>query len=163
MEMIKKRIDIKQLDIFTLIEELSKKQAEVNPSSSISGKVSIDAAVRSIISDAIKRCPLNRFEVPAKMSEILGVEITKSQLDSWSAESKENHRFPFVYTGAFCQATCDKTLARYMAKLCEGYFIEGKEALYMELGRIQEQRKDLDSREELIKSTLKEIEKGGKE
>jgi hypothetical protein len=160
MEMSKKKIAIDQLDIFSIIEELSRKQAEAASSPSINGKASIDAAVRSIISDALKRCPLSRYEVAAKMSDILGVEITKSQIDSWSAESKENHRFPFVYTGAFCQSTGDKTLARYMAKLCDGYFIEGKEALYMELGKIQEQKKDLDSREELIKRTLKEIERG---
>ncbi|MBS3953174.1 MAG: hypothetical protein KGZ88_09520, partial [Methylomicrobium sp.] len=128
MSIIKKKIDIKhlnkQLDIFSLIEELSKDQARAAASPSINGKASVDAAVRAIISDALKHCPLSRYEVAAKMSEILGVEITKAQIDAWSAESKENHRFPFVYTGAFCRSTGDKTLVRYMAQLCDGYYIE---------------------------------------
>jgi hypothetical protein len=158
--MTNKRIDMKQLDIFSLIEELSKKQARTAASPSINGKASIDAAVRASISDALKHSPLSRYEVAAKMSEILGVEITKSQIDSWSAESKENHRFPFVYAGAFCTATNDKALARYMAQLCEGYFIEGKEALYMELGKIEDQKRGLTRKENLIKQTLKEIERG---
>jgi len=157
MEMSNKKIDIKQLDIFALIEELSRQQARAVASPSIQGKTSVDAVVRAIISDALKRCPLSRYEAAAKMSDILGVEITKSQLDSWSAESKENHRFPLVYTGAFCHATGDKTLARYIAQLCDGYFIEGREALQLELGRIEEQKADLEKKEKLIRATLERI------
>jgi len=160
MEMNKKKIDIRQLDIFSLIEELSRKQAEAAASPSINGKASIDATVRAIISDSLKRSPLSRYEVAARMSEILGVEITKSQIDAWSAESKENHRFPFVYTASFCMATGDKTLVRYMAQLCEGYFIEGREALHLELGRIEEQKAELQKKESLIRETLERIRRG---
>lgn len=152
--MSKKKLDIGQLTIFDIIKEVSKKQAEASADSSINGKASVDATVRALISDALKRCTLSRYEVAAKMSEILGVEITKSQLDAWSAESKENHRFPFVYIGAFCNATGDKSLARYMAKLCEGYFIEGEDALRLALGRIEEQKAKLQREEKIIRELL---------
>lgn len=151
---MKSRIDMSQLNIFDLIKEISKKQAEASLQPQTIGKASIDAAVRAIISNALKRCPLSRYEVAAKMSEILGVEITKAQIDSWSAESKENHRFPFIYTGVFCKVTGDKSLARYMAELCGGYFIEGEDAIRLELGRIEEQKHELAKKERAIREFL---------
>ncbi len=160
MAKLRRKIDIQQLNIFDLIKEVSKKQAEVSSAPSIRGKESIDAAVRTLISDALKKCSLSRFEVAAKMSEALGVEITKSQLDSWSAESKENHRFPLVYTGAFCHATINKSLARYMAQLCEGYFIEGEDAIRLELGKIEEQKQELLKKEKAIKEFLEGLKHG---
>lgn len=154
MEMNKQNVDNSQLDIFSLIKELSRKQEEASASPSTNGKASIDAAVRSLISAALKQSPKSRYEVAASMSEILGVEISKSQLDAWSAESKVEHRFPLVYTAAFCIATADKSLARYLAQMCEGFFIESKEALLLELGRIEEQKEKLASKEQTIRSFL---------
>ena len=150
----RKKIDTGQIDIFEVIETLSRKQSEVLDTQPTQGKASIDVAIRSIITAALKRSPLSRFEVAAKMSEILGVEITKAQLDAWSAESKENHRFPLVYIGAFCQATGDYALPRYMAQLCGGYFIESHDALLLELGRIEKTRTELTEKENLIRGLL---------
>lgn len=149
------KIDTGQLDIFELIKEVSRRQAEAAAHPETTGKASIDAAIRAIISSALKRCQLDRYEVAAKMSSILGVEITKAQLDSWSAESKENHRFPLVYAGSFCQATGgDKALARYMAELCGGYYIEGEDAVRLELGKIEEEKERIARREAAIREFL---------
>ncbi len=148
------KIGTGQLNIFDLIKEVSRRQAEASAHPQTAGKASIDAAIRAIISSALKRCPLSRYEVAAKMSEILGVEITKAQLDSWSAESKDQHRFPLVYAGAFCQATGDKALARYMAELCGGYYIEGEDAVRLELGKIEEEKERLARRESAIREFL---------
>lgn len=156
---MKVRIDTDQLNIFDLIREISKKQAEAASQPQTHGKASIDAAVRALISEALKKCPLSRYEVAAKMSEILGVEITKAQIDSWSAESKENHRFPYIYTGAFCMATGDKALARYMSDLCGGYFIEGEDVIRLELGKIEEQKQELAKKERAIREFLENIKR----
>jgi hypothetical protein len=170
MEMSKKRIDIGQLNIFDLIKEISKKQSQ-SSSSSISEKSSVDATLRSIISDSLKHSPLSRWEVAGKMSEILGTEITKSQIDSWSAESKDGHRFPLIYIDAFCRASGDKSLIHYICRLCGGYFIEGQDTLKLELGRIQEKREEiqqveeeLQRREQTIREFLQSLKnkEGGK-
>lgn len=149
-----KKIVSAQLNIFDLIQEVSQKQADAVEHPHTAGKASIDAAVRHMISDALKRCRLSRYEVAARMSDILGVEITKAQIDSWSAESKENHRFPYIYTGAFCMASGCKALARYVAELCGGYFIEGEDAIRLELGKIEEEKAELAHREKAIREFL---------
>jgi hypothetical protein len=143
-----------QLNIFDLIEEVSRKQEEASSSVSTAGKSSIDAAIRAIITASLKKASGSRYEMAARMSEILGVEITKAMLDSWSAESKENHRFPLVYTAAFCQAIGDFSLVRYAAELCGGYYIEDEDALRLALGRIHEERERLDRDEGIIRGLL---------
>ena len=67
------------------------------------GSLNMSSAVRNALHDAIKNCPLSRWEIAAKMSELLDAEISKSQIDAWTSESKEGHRFPLEYAAAFCQ------------------------------------------------------------
>lgn len=151
----RKIVDIGQLSIFDLIRMVEDRQASAAPSPMPRGKASIDAAIRAIISSSLKSSPLSRFEAAAHMSDNLNVEITKARLDSWSAESKDGHRFPLVYTAAFCEATGDYTLVRYIAELCGGYFIEGGDAIDFTLGRIEGEIKKLKAK----RKTLREVRK----
>lgn len=92
------------------------------------------------------------------MSELVGTEITKSQLDSWTAESKEYHRFPAEYLPAFCAVTGYKKPLRMMARMIKCYLLEGKEALMSEIGQIDQAKKDLVRREKEIRSFLEKFE-----
>lgn len=147
------------LDIFGLIREVSQRQAEASGRIEESGKYNIDIRLRELLSSALKRSPLSRYEVAGKMSELLGVEINKGQLDSWTAESKECHRFPFAYAAAFCMATGDRGILWIAAELCGGYFIEGEDAIRLELGKIEEQKQDLARREKVVREFLQEVKK----
>jgi hypothetical protein len=144
------------LDVFGLIREVSHRQAEAAGRLEESGKFNIDIRLRELLSSALKRSRLSRYEIAGKMSELLGVETTKSQLDSWTAESKECHRFPFAYAAAFCAATGDRSILRIQAELCGGYFIDGEDAIRLELGKIEEQKEQLASREKAIREFLRE-------
>lgn len=59
------------------------------PRTPVPGALAIGHALRHLISDLLKACPFTRFEIAARMSELTGQEITKHQLDSWTAESRE--------------------------------------------------------------------------
>jgi hypothetical protein len=161
MEMSKKKIDIGQISIFDVIKNLSEQQKAASLQGVIPGSFNIEAILRELISSALKNTKLSRYEVAAEMSKLLGREITKSQIDSWSAESKEHHRFPLAYLNAFMEATGDKTIVRLISEKAAGYFIEGEDALYTELGKIERQENDLAKRKDLIKKTLEEINKSG--
>jgi hypothetical protein len=78
-------------------------------------------------------------------------------IDSWSAESKDNHRFPLVYFPAFMAATGDKAIIRLICDLTGGYFIEGEDALRLELGRLDEQKRELLKKAKAIKGFLDEL------
>lgn len=143
-----------QLNLFEVIQRLSR---ETKSEVSRGGSFNVDARVRALLSDALKRCPVSREVVAGKMSELLGVEITKSQLDSWTAESKENHRFPFVYAAAFCEAAGDVEILRLTAELAGCYLLKGEDALLTELGRIEKTKEELAKKERLIRQTLEDF------
>lgn len=154
---MKRKIDREnshQLNLFEVIQRLSR---EAKAEATKAGSFNIDARLRALLSDALKRCPVSREMVAARMSELIGVEITKSQLDSWSAESKENHRFPFVYAAAFCEAAGDVEILRLAAELSGCYLLKGEDALLTELGRIEKTKEDIAKRERLIRQTLEEL------
>jgi len=68
------------------------------------GALSVAPALRGLLSDLLKRCPMSRFEVAARMSELTGEHISKHQLDAWTAESREGWRFPLEYLPALEEA-----------------------------------------------------------
>ncbi len=150
---IKKLDNRNQLNIFDIIEQIESKRCEAQPVSK-AGKYDWDKRLRSLISEVLKASPYSRYEIAARMSELLGKSISKEQIDSWSAESKENHRFPLVYLPAFVMATGDSRIMRELAELCNGHFIESEDALRLELGRIEEQKRELVKKERTIKGFL---------
>jgi len=143
-----------QLNIFDLIKKVSETEKSLV---SKSGSFNIDIRLRHILSEALKDCHFSREQVAARMSELTGVEITKSQLDSWTAESKEQHRFPFVYAPAFCEVTGNVDVFREAVEMVGCYLLKGQDALYTELGRIEQMKKDIDKKERLIRQTLEQM------
>jgi hypothetical protein len=77
---------------------------------SSTGRRARPPAVPSLIRDALGRSPLGVYEVAALLPELLGVPVTKEHLDSWSSDSP----FPLRYAAAFCRATGDTSLIRYL-------------------------------------------------
>lgn len=137
-----------QLTLLDLLKDLRPKTSDFS-------SFNIDLQLRDSISRAIKDCPLSRYQIAAKMSELLGFEITKSMIDSWTAESREGvYRFPACYLPAFCHVVGSLEPLRILTDLLGAYVIEGEEALLTELGRIEEQKRKLSERERALKTVL---------
>ena len=62
--------------------------------SPIPGALDIGTQFRHLLSEQMKVSPLSRHQIAARMSELLGHDVTKHQLDSWTAESRDGWRFP---------------------------------------------------------------------
>ena len=144
-----RKIDIgpsNQLTIFDIVA--SRNQAPAP------GSFNIDKQLREALSEGLKQCSFSRYEAAAKMSELVGDEITKTMLDAWTAESKEQHRFPAEYLPAFCQVTGCMEPLRIMASLVKCHLVESEEAFLVELARIDQARRDLARREKTIREYL---------
>ncbi len=139
-----------QPSLFDLVREDEKKRISVVAP----GSFNLSCRLRSELSEGLKRCSLSRYEVAAHMSELVGTEITKSQLDSWTAESKELHRFPAEYLPAFCHVTGYTEPIRTMARMLQCYILESEEALLAELGRIDQVKRDLSRKEKEVREFL---------
>lgn len=118
------------------------------------GSFNVSQQLRETITEALKRCALSRYGAAAGMSELLGVEITKSMLDAWTAESKDGHRFPAEYLPAFCQVTGCLEPLRILSNLLKCHLVESHEAMLVELARIERDKRDLARREKAIKDYI---------
>lgn len=108
-----------------------------------------------VLSDALKKTPLSRYQVAARMSELTGQDISKAMLDAWTAESKTPWRFPFEYVAAF-EVACDTTcLQELLGRKRGSRILVGEETLLTELGRIGKQKADLAAREKAIKERIR--------
>lgn len=134
MAKTQKRIDLNQLSLFDVLKDYHERKPTLTPA----GSFDVDRQFREAISEALKNCPLSRWHVVGRMSELTGCEITKSMLDTWTAESKENHRFPAIFLPAFCEAVgCSEPL-KLLGRLIGVFVLPGPEALRAEIKRIEE-------------------------
>ena len=150
-----KGIDTGQGSLLDFLQKVEADQRSAFGPVRTRGKSSADAALRALIAQALKNTPLSRYEVAASMSEILGVSITKEQIDAWAAESKKKWRLPVVYLHAFCEATGDYAIVQYLAEQCGGYFVMGEDALDLALGRIDESMRQLKERQRTLRALKK--------
>lgn len=157
---MKKKIDLaapNQLDIFDLIKHLAEIQKPSHDNGAVEGSLDLDSQIREAISKSLKHCKYDRYGVAAKMSRLMAKEVTKSMLDSWSAESKDSNRFPLSYLSSLITATEDKSILRLLCEKAGGYFIESEDALRLELGKLEEQVKEIEEKRKAITEYLHKI------
>lgn len=136
MSKARKRIaNENQLNIFEAILNLQEREEPAKGA----GSFDIDRQFRESISAALKACPYSRYQVAARMSELVGIEITKSMLDSWTAESKEQHRFPAIFLPAFCEASGSTEPIKILGRQLGIFILPGPEALRAEIRKIDEE------------------------
>ncbi len=131
----KKRIDKRQMDLFDLL----KRDAVREPEHAEEGSLDIANPLRIALIDAIRQCKLKRFQIAGEMSHLLGHEVSKTTIDSWTAESKERNRIPAEYINAFCKVTGDRELIRLIVEQGDMYAMPGPEALRAEIQKFTEQ------------------------
>ncbi len=110
-------------------EELQGKEIEAN--------FAIDAQLRRWLSSAIKTSPLSRFAIAARLSELQGREISKFQLDSWTAESKDGYRLPAEFIPALCFILNDITGLKILVAPLGIKILENRDQLLLEYGKVK--------------------------
>ena len=124
---MKKRRDPYTLDLFE--EELP--PAPVTTPGGLTCRVEI----AHTMSEALKGH--DRYEIAAKMSKLLGRDISKNILDAYTAESREDHIPPLDTAIAFDLATESRFLGELFAKKIGAKLVFGKEALDAKLGQLE--------------------------
>jgi len=141
-------MDQKKFDFEAEVElketELQEKEIQAN--------FDIDAQLRRWLSTAIKASPLSRFAIAARLSELQGREISKFQLDSWTAESKDGYRLPAEFIPALCFILNDLGGLRIQAAPLGVKIMENRDLMFLEYGRLRRM-------ESAIRMKKKQLEK----
>lgn len=122
------------------------------------GAMDYGLAVRRLLSDAIKDCPLNTCQIAARMSELTGQQITEHQLHAWTAPSREGWRFPFEYQPAFEAAVETHAITAWLASVRGGQLHIGRDVLHAELGRLERLRDEAAKKIKQLKNIMGESE-----
>lgn len=101
----------------------------------IAGSVSDAALVRALAVEAIRRSGKSRAQIADDMTYLTGVEVTERQLNGYTAESREDWRFPLELERAFCHATGDYSLMVARIELAGFTVIAGEDIAALDLGR----------------------------
>lgn len=106
--------------------------------SSTEGTLNIRERLRCSLSRAIKDCRLSRAQIAGEMSHLLGVDVTKSIIDAWTAESKDNYRIPAEYLPAFCRVTDSNEAIEILNETAGMFSMPGPDALRSEIQKWSE-------------------------
>ena len=148
---MKKIANPNQLSFFELLKDLRPKNTEFS-------SFNIDLLFRETLTEAIKASPYSRIQIAIRMSEILGKEISKNMIDSWTAESREGvNNIPAVNLPAFCHVVGSIEPLRILADTNDCFVIQGSDALDLELKKIEDQEKKLSEKKKAIKTIRSEL------
>lgn len=118
------------------------------------GGLSCRAEIAHTMSDALKNH--DRFEIAAKMSKLLGREISKHMLDAYTAESREDHIPPLDTAIAFDLAIGSSALAELFARKVGAKLVFGREALDTRLGKLERMRDGVNQEIKKLKKAMGE-------
>lgn len=112
------------------------------------------AEVAHLVSQALKDCPKDRYEVAAEMSRLTGKDVSKLMIDGWSSEARDNFNMPLYLVPAFECATESHTLTAWLANKRGARLYVGRDALEAGLGQLQARRDVLDRQVREMKRKL---------
>jgi len=121
------------------------------------GELDLDAAVRDALNRDVAESGVSRYEIAGRMGKALRDDVSKTQIDSWTAGSKAGWRFPLAYTPAWCWATGSERLAHLVAERL-GLRVMSDEAA--ERAEIQREREELRRRQAELRARERAV--GGK-
>jgi len=147
---MKRRIDNRQLSM-----DFESLFAIPDPKEPTAGSMDCGSELRHLVSKTLKACPKDRFTIAAEMSMLTGREISKSMLDSWSAESRAEWRFPLEFAPAFEVATGTSVLTEFMARKCGRKVYAGTDVLAAELGKLSALKDEIDGKIRILKQHLR--------
>lgn len=143
--------DGRQITIFDVIQEAKSKKVDD------AGSMGCKSDLQRSMNNAIKECPLSRHQIAGQMSHLLNEEITKAQIDAWTAESKSDdpgRHIPAEYLPAFCQATGSHEPLDVLDDKAGRIALDGLDAMRSEIHRMKEDARNLlrevRKREELL-------------
>lgn len=147
-----------QMSLFEMLTQ----QAEERRAEPAPGQYNIQVRLRGALSLALKKAlPKSRWVVADEMSHLLGIEVSKYQIDSWVAESKEGHRMPVEYLPAFVEATGSLEPLQLLNETCKIFMVKAPDALRADIRKDEETIK-AKQRDKRKKEALLEALVGGR-
>lgn len=110
----------------------------------------IAVLIAEMLDDARAADPqLDRYQVAARVSSLVGKEVSKAMLDAYTAESRDAYNVPAWLMPALEHVCHSHRYTEWLAHARGGRFLLGPAALDAEIGRIQS---EMDASRERLKA-----------
>lgn len=117
--------------------------------------------LKRAMAKAIRECSHDRPTIAARMAQYLGLPtVSKATLDAYTAESKEGHDISLVRFKAFVRATEATWLWDLIVSEDGLTLLDGDEARFAEIARIEQERAHLAAQLKTLKATPVTIKRG---
>ncbi len=140
--MTKRKKESSRYDQPTLFDFIKDQQAAPN-----NGSLNIIREVKEALSEDLRHAvdeynsEISRAQVAARMTDLIGEEITLSQVNNWTAASHP-HEMPVSYLPAFIRATGGQRHAAEVVSKHSGlYLLPGPDALRAEIQQFDEKER----------------------
>lgn len=131
------------------------------PAPLVPGGMNYAREIAHVMSQAIKVCDKDRYQIAADMSRLLGHEVTVDTLNTYTAESKED-RIPSLDRAlAFDAVTGGFALLQFYAAKLGCQVLVGEEVLVAELGRVQQMKTVVREHEARLRQSLTAMRQRG--
>ena len=150
----RRKSDSKQLNLFDYLQSVRALDGK-----SSEGTLNVGSRIRQALSEGIKQCQLSRHQIAGEMSHRIGVEVSSTTIDSWTAESKEKNRIPAEYLPAFCMVTGHFEPLNIIGEASGRFTLPGPDALRGEIRKWQEKTKRARAEVRKRELLLDELEK----
>lgn len=148
----------KQLSLFDEIRRIQHNLITARPNPT-EGSLDISEKLRRSMVNAIKTSGKDRFQITGEMSRLVGRQITKMMLDSWTAESKPGNRPPADILPAFCKVTASTLPIEILNESAGIFGLPGPDALRAEIQKFSEQERQARAEKRKREMFLGEMER----
>ena len=119
----------------------------------------LDRVVASGIAEALKSDGRSRFEIAGKVSELLSEDVSKLMLDAYASEARENHNVPAHRALAIIAVTERVDVLDAWLRRIGVAALFGEELQTAQLGHIDRQIAELQSKKKLIQKSAKPFQR----
>jgi hypothetical protein len=148
----------RQLSLFDEIQRIQQDLASCREKPT-QGSLNITEKLRTAMVRAIRTSGKDRFQIAGEMSHLVGRQVTKMMLDSWTAESKPGNRPPADIMPAFCRATTSTEPIEVLNEPAGIFGLPGPDALRAEIQKYAEQEKKARAEKRKREAFLGEMER----
>lgn len=116
---------------------------------------SLAASMSKAVSQSLKSCGRSREQVAERMSAYLDEQVSKTMLDAYASEARDEHIINIVRFIALVEATNDRRLLEFIAELFGWAVIERRYLPAIELAERLERRAEMDREIDAARRLLK--------
>ena len=137
--------------------------AALHSETATAGSLDIGKEMKAALSDDVRHArdeqgrEISRAQIAARMSDLLGDEITQTVIDNWTAPSHP-HRLPVDYLPSWIRATGGRRAAEVISRTSGLLPPTGAPALRAETQSLKEQRKQINKEIRTRESWIAQLE-----